>query len=103
MEYIKIFILGGNVNKWKWGKWVAIFPKNLYCPTPSSNKVKHHAYRDEDDTMTNILKERRSLTISGSLNHSENSVFQIVPQRRSPSKNTVEQSSIVDYFLLKYY
>ena len=44
-------------------------------------------YRDEDDTMTNILKERRSLTISGSLNHSENSVFQIVPQRRSPSKN----------------
>ena len=45
-------------------------------------------YRDEDDTMTNILKERRSLTISGSLNHSENSVFQIVPQRRSPSKNS---------------
>ena len=44
-------------------------------------------YRDEDDTMTNILKERRSLTISGSLNHSENSVFQIVPQRKSPVKN----------------
>ena len=45
-------------------------------------------YREEDDTMTNILKERRSLTISGSLNHSENSVFQIVPQRRSPLKNS---------------
>ena len=44
-------------------------------------------YRDEDNTMTNILRERRSLTISGSLNHSKNSVFQIVPQRKSPVKN----------------
>ena len=31
--------LRGGVNKWKWGKWVAIFPKNWYCLTPSSNKV----------------------------------------------------------------
>ena len=31
--------LKGGVNKWKWGKWVAIFPKNWYCPIPSCNKV----------------------------------------------------------------
>ena len=31
--------LRGGVNKWKWGKWVAIFPKNWYCPTSSCNKV----------------------------------------------------------------
>ena len=31
--------LKGGVNKWKWGKWVAIFPKNWYCPTSSCNKV----------------------------------------------------------------
>ena len=33
MEYIKNFTREAGVNKWKWGKWVAIFPKNWYCPT----------------------------------------------------------------------
>ena len=31
--------LRGGVNKWKCGKWVAIFPNNWYCPSPSCNKV----------------------------------------------------------------
>ena len=31
---IKNFIWEGSVNKWKLVKWVAVFFKNWYCPTP---------------------------------------------------------------------
>ena len=31
--------LTGSVNKWKWGNWVVIFPKNWYCSAPSCSKV----------------------------------------------------------------
>ena len=29
----------GGVNKWKQGKWVAIFPKNWYCPHPNAEYI----------------------------------------------------------------
>ena len=46
--------LRGGVNKWKWGKWVAIFPNNWCCPTPSHNKI----------TQSTSLKNYRHLIFS---------------------------------------